>query len=79
MAEGRILIETYDGVSPSIKICEYWFRRFKSGDFNVSDKDRSGQPKKLENADLQALLEENPAQSTSELARQLNVDCTTVI
>ena len=34
--------------------------------------------KKLENADLQALLNENLAQSISELARQLNVDHTTV-
>jgi len=29
--------------------------------FNVNDKDRSGQLKKLENADLQALLDENLA------------------
>ena len=46
----RILIETYDNVAPSIKTCEYWFRRYlKSSD---DDKNRSGQPKKLENADL---------------------------
>ncbi|KYQ56257.1 hypothetical protein ALC60_04871 [Trachymyrmex zeteki] len=31
------------------------------------------------NADLQALLNENPTQSTSELAGKLNVDRTTVI
>jgi len=31
----------------------------------------------MKNADLQALLGKNPAQSTSELARALNVDCTT--
>jgi len=74
----RILIETYGDVAPSIKTCEYWFRRFKSGDFNVNDEVRSGQPQKMENADLQALLDENPAQSTSELARALNVDRTTV-
>ncbi|KYN10230.1 hypothetical protein ALC57_17645, partial [Trachymyrmex cornetzi] len=32
-----------------------------------------------ENADLRALLDENPVQSISELARELNVDRTTVI
>ncbi|KYQ51598.1 hypothetical protein ALC60_09296, partial [Trachymyrmex zeteki] len=37
------------------------------------------QRQKLENADLKALLDENPAQSTSELNRESNVDCTTVI
>ena len=39
----RILIETYGNVPPSIKTCEYWFRQFKSNDFNVNDKDRSRQ------------------------------------
>jgi len=53
VAEGhRILIETYDDIASSIKTCEYWFRRFKSSNFNVNDKDCSRQPKKLENADL---------------------------
>ena len=59
MAENhRILIETYGNIVPSIKTCEYWFRRQLKNDFN--DKDCSGQSKKLENADLQALLNENP-------------------
>ncbi|KYN18025.1 hypothetical protein ALC57_09670 [Trachymyrmex cornetzi] len=34
---------------------------------------------KKTNADLQTLLDENPAQSTSELDRELNIDRTTVI
>ncbi|EFN83786.1 hypothetical protein EAI_16388, partial [Harpegnathos saltator] len=33
----RILTETYGDVAPSIKTCEYWFRRFESGDFNVDE------------------------------------------
>jgi len=33
-------------------------RRFKDGDFSVEDKRRSGQPKKFENKELEALLEE---------------------
>jgi len=65
------VIETYDNVASSIKTCKYWFRQFKSGDFNVNDKNRSGQPKKMKNADLQ-----NPAQSTSELTKALSVDRT---
>jgi len=31
MTEGHT--ETYGAVAPSIKTCEYWFRRFKSGNF----------------------------------------------
>jgi len=35
-------------------VLEYWFRLFKSGDFNLKDKERLGQPKKFEDAELQA-------------------------
>jgi len=52
------LLKTYREFFPSIKTCEYWFRRFRSGDFDVSKK-RSGQPKKFEDAELQELLDEN--------------------
>jgi len=72
MAENhRILIETYGNIVPSIKTCEYWFRLQLKNDFN--DKDCSGQSKNT-GADLQALLDENSAQSTSEFVRELNVD-----
>lgn len=33
--------------APSIRMCEYWFGRFKSGDTNVDDEERSGQPESL--------------------------------
>jgi len=32
----QIVIETYGEFSPSIKTCEYWFRRFRSDDFEVT-------------------------------------------
>lgn len=74
----RKIIKIYGESSPSIKICEYWFRWFKSGDFDISDKRRSGQPKKFEDAELQELLDENSTQSTSELVRALNIGRTIV-
>jgi len=45
-----------------------WFRRFKDGDFNVKDKPRSGQPKKFEDKELEALFEEDQSQTQEELA-----------
>jgi len=38
---------------------EEWFRHFKDGDFSIEDKPRSGQPKKFENKELEALFEED--------------------
>ena len=71
-AEGhRTLIETYGDVAPSITICEYWLCRFKNSDFNINDKNWKMQICKL--------LDKNPALSTSELTRELNIDRTIVI
>ena len=39
----------------------------------MEDKQRSGQPKKFQNGELQALLDENPCQILLELAKKLNV------
>jgi len=53
------------------KSCREWFRRFKDRDFSIEDKPRSGQPKKFENKELEALLEEDQSQTQEELAKSL--------
>ena len=50
-----MLVEVYGDSAPSDKTCKEWFRRFKSGNFNVEDKERSGRPKAFEDEELQAL------------------------
>jgi len=55
------------------KSCREWFRRFKNGDFSIEDNPRSGQPKKFEDKELEALLEENQSQTQEELAESLGV------
>lgn len=74
----RFISETYSESAPSIKTCEYWYRRFRLNDFCLKDKERSGQPKKFEDAELQALLDEDSAQTLQELAEALNVGKSTV-
>jgi len=56
---------------PTDKSCREWFRRFKDGDFSVKGKPRSGQSKKFEDKELEALLEED--QTQEELAESLGV------
>jgi len=36
-----------------------WFQRFKIGDFDVADKEHEKPPKKYEDVELQALLDED--------------------
>ena len=51
-----------------------WFRRFKSGDFDLSNKDRGKPPKKFEDAEVQALLDEDSTQTLKHLAKAFRVD-----
>lgn len=69
----RILVETYGVHTLSADTCERWFKRFRSGDFDVSDKERENRPKKFEDTELQALLDEDATQTQEMLAEQLNV------
>ena len=47
--------------------------RFKSGDFGLQDEERPGQPKKFEDEELEALLDEDCCQTQEELAESLGV------
>ena len=69
----RILVEPDGDLAPTGKNCERWFQRFKSRDFNIIDKERENRPKKFEDHELQALLDEDDTQTQQMMAEQLNV------
>lgn len=70
----RILVDAYGESAPSERTCREWFQRFKSGDFNVEDHERSGRLKEFEDAELQHLLDVDSRKTQEELAEALNVD-----
>lgn len=74
----QTLVKAYGDQAPSYPNCRVWFQRFKSGDFDVNDKERPGQPKRFENDELQSLLDQNSAQTEKELAEALGVGQATV-
>ena len=43
--------------------CEYCYKRFQEGDFDVSDCERAGAPVKVDDQELQALFDENSCQT----------------
>ena len=59
----RLLREAYGEHAPSQDTCERWFRRFKSGDFDVADKEHGKPSKRYEDVKLQALLDEDDSQT----------------
>lgn len=69
----RILQGVYGEHCLSQNTCERWFNRFKVGDFDVSDKERPGQPKKFQDSELEELLDEDPCQTQKQLAERLQV------
>ena len=69
---------TYGENALDFRTCQNWFAEFKSGDFNLNDKERSGRPVEVNDDLLQELLEEDPRQLTRQLAKHLSVSQPTV-
>ena len=69
----RILVEVYSEHALAERSCQKWFARFKSGDFGLEDEERPGQPKNIEDEELEALLDEDCCHTQQELAEFLGV------
>ncbi|EGI67903.1 Mariner Mos1 transposase [Acromyrmex echinatior] len=63
----RLLVEAYGEAALSERSYE-WFQKFKNGEFDVEDKESRGRPKVYEDAELEALLNEDSCQTQKELA-----------
>jgi len=63
----RLVVEAYSHAVLSDRSCREWFQKFKNGEFDVKDKERSGRPKVYEDAELEALLDEDSCQTQKEL------------
>ena len=72
----RIHVETYSDDALSEATCRDWFRCFENNDFDVKHKECSGAPKKFEDKEFEALLDENLCQTLAEIAESLGVDHT---
>lgn len=69
----RMLVEAYGEHALGKTQCFEWFKKFKSGDFDVRNEERGKPPKKFTDNELQVLLDEDDTQTQQELADQLNV------
>ncbi|GBP77245.1 Mariner Mos1 transposase [Eumeta japonica] len=64
MAEAhRMLSNTYGEAAISKKMCREWFQRFKNVDFDVEDQRGGGREKVFEDAELEALLDQDSCQT----------------
>ena len=74
----RLLVEADGNHTPTVQIVENWFRRFKSGDFDLGDKENPEQPKKFEDTELKAFLDQNPCVTFEMTVDEFNVHVSTV-
>ena len=58
---------------PTHKTFKKWFQRFRNADFDLFNRERSGQPKNIEDAELEQLLKENRTQTDSEFTVNLHL------
>jgi len=65
------MLEDDDALSETT--CRDWFRRFNDDNFDLSDKKCKNWPRKVEDCQLQALLDEDDIQSQKMLVEQLSV------
>jgi len=70
-------LEVYGDNALSETTCRDWFCRFNDN-FDLSDKKRENRPKKVEDCQLQALLNEDDTQLQKMLAEQLGVSQATI-
>ena len=54
----------------SYKTCKKWYQRFKAGNFNLEEDDRSGALRKFDDDELEELLNENPTRMQEELVEK---------
>ena len=62
----RLLVETCGEAALSERIFREWFQKFKNGQFDIKDKERSGRPKGYKHAELEALLDQDLCQTQEE-------------
>ena len=62
----RFLVKTYGDLTLSETTCRYWFKHFKNIDFDVEDKEHSGEPKMFNDEELEALLRKESCKEQTE-------------
>jgi len=69
----RMLVEAYGDNALSETTCRDWFHRFNDDNFDLSDKKRENRPRKVEDCQLQVLLDEDDTQSCVFLTKKQRI------
>ena len=62
----------------TVRQCQNWFARFRSGDSDLKDVPRSGCPTEVDDDKIKTIIENNRRSTTREIAEKLNISHTCV-
>ncbi|GFT10031.1 histone-lysine N-methyltransferase SETMAR [Trichonephila clavipes] len=62
----------------TVRQCQNWFAKFRSGNFDVEDAPRSGRPVEADKDAIKALVDANQRITTREIGLRLNLSNSTV-
>ena len=68
----------YGSVSTTIRTVRNWFKKFRAGNFDLKDEDRSGRPATTDTDLIKTMLAENPRYSVREIVDATNIPRTTM-
>ena len=74
----RKLCEVYGEDVLTERQCQNWFKKFRSGNFDVEDSSRSGRPVEADEDIIKALIDSNRRITTREIAQTLHLSNSTV-
>lgn len=74
----RRIINAFGPGTISERSAREWFQRFRAEDYNLEDRPRTGRPSEVDDDRLRQMLDDNPRQTTRELAEILEVSHGTV-
>ena len=69
--------EVYGPDAVKVKIAQYWLSKFRDGNFNLEDAERSGRPSLFDSDDLRAVINADPFQSCQDIAQTLSTSTST--
>lgn len=75
----RDLNELYGKGTISQSQVERWFKKFKSGDTNLADEEGRGRPSNFNDKALMTAVKENDKLTTRTLAKDFNVNHSTIV
>ncbi|KAA1363623.1 helix-turn-helix domain-containing protein, partial [Escherichia coli] len=68
----------YGSGATTIRTVRNWFKKFRAGNFELKDEDRSGRPATTDTDIIKTVLAENPRYSVREIVDATNIPKTTV-